>query len=156
VKHKILVAIDESENAKRAVEFVAKTSLPEHEITLFSVIPDTAAICEMNSPELTPHFLAHQVEFCSMEDKKRELVEQAAQKAKAILQKAGFDEKNIKIKMVNRKKGIARDIINEAHAGYDTVVMGKKGLSGIKEFFLGSVSQKVLHGAEDLSVLLVN
>jgi nucleotide-binding universal stress UspA family protein len=58
--------------------------------------------------------------------------------------------------MVNRKKGIARDIINEAHAGYDTVVMGKKGLSGIKEFFLGSVSQKVLHGAEDLSVLLVN
>ena len=106
MKHKILVAIDESENAKRAVEFVAKTSLPEHEITLFSVIPDTAAICEMNSPELTPHFLAHQVEFCSMEDKKRELVEQAAQKAKAILQKAGFDEKNIKIKMVNRKKGI--------------------------------------------------
>ena len=156
MKHKILVAIDESENAKRAVEFVAKTSLPEHEITLFSVIPDTAAICEMNSPELTPHFLVHQVEFCSMEDKKRELVEQAAQKAKEVLQEAGFDEKNITIKMVNRKKGIARDIINEAHSGYDTVVMGKKGLSGIKEFFLGSVSQKVLHGAGDLSVLLVN
>ena len=154
--HKILVAMDDSENAMRAVEFVAKTSLPDNKITLFSVIPDTAAICEMNSPELTPHFLAHQVEFCSMEDKKRELVEKAAQKAKDTLQKAGFDEKNISIKVVTRKKGIARDIINEAHAGYDTVVMGKRGLSGIKEFFLGSVSQKVLHGAEDLSVLLVN
>lgn len=154
--HNILVAMDDSENAMRAVEFVAKTSLPEHKITLFSVIPDTAAICEMNSPELTPHFLTHQVEFCTLEDKKRELVEQAAQKAKDTLKKAGFDEKNIIIKMVNRKKGIARDIINEAHTGYDTVVMGKKGHSGVKEFFLGSISQKVLHGAKDLSVLLVD
>ncbi len=154
--HKILIAMDDSENAMRAVEFVAKTSLPEHKITLFSVIPDTSAICDMNSPELTPHFLAHQIEFCSIEDKKRELVEKAAQKAKDALQKAGFDEKYISIKVVTRKKGIARDIIDEAHSGYDTIVMGKKGHSGIKEFFLGSVSQKVLHGAKDLSVLLVN
>ena len=156
MEHKILVAIDDSENAKRAVEFIAKTSLPDHKITLFSVLPDTAAICEMNSPELTPHFLAHQVEFCTLEDKKRELVEGALKKAKEKLQKAGFDEKNITIKIGSRKKGIARDIINEAHSGYDTVVMGKKGHSGIKEFFLGSVSQKVLHGAKDLSVMLIN
>ena len=57
---------------------------------------------------------------------------------------------------MTRKKGIARDIIDEARNGYDTVVMGKRGLSGIKEFFLGSVSQKVLNGAKDVSVLLVN
>ena len=99
--HKILVAMDDSENAMRAVEFVAKTSLPDNEITLFSVIPDTAAICEMNSPELTPHFLAHQVEFCTLEDKKRELVEEALKKAKEVLVKAGFGEKNIAIKMAN-------------------------------------------------------
>jgi nucleotide-binding universal stress UspA family protein len=154
--YKILVAMDDSKNAMRAVEFVAKTSLPDHEITLFSVVPDTAAICEMNSPELVPHFLAHQIEFCTMEDKKRELVETAAQKAKQILQNAGFDEKKITIKLVTGKKGVARDIIDEAQTGYDTVVMGKRGLSGIKEFFLGSVSQKVLHGAKDVSVLLVN
>ena len=154
--HKILVAMDDSKNALRAVEFVAKTSLQDHEITLFSVIPDTAAICEMTSPELVPTFLAHQIEFCSMEDKKRELVEKAVQKAKEILLKAGFDEKKISIKIVSRKKGVARDIIDEAQAGYDTVVMGKRGLSGIKEFFLGSVSQKVLNGAKDVSVLLVN
>lgn len=156
MEHKILMAIDDSENAMRAVEFIAKTSLPEHKITLFSVVPDTAAICDMNSPELTPHFLSHQVVFCTMEDKKRDLVEASLKKAKEILEKAGFDEKNIRVKVVNRKKGIARDIIDEAHSGYDTVVMGKKGLSGIKEFFLGSVSQKVLHGAKDLSVLLVD
>jgi nucleotide-binding universal stress UspA family protein len=34
--------------------------------------------------------------------------------------------------------------------------MGRRGLSGIKEFFLGSVSQKVLQSAKAVSVVLVN
>jgi nucleotide-binding universal stress UspA family protein len=50
---------------------------------------------------------------------------------------------------------IARDIIAEAQAGYEAVVMGRRGLSAIAEFFIGSVSQKVLHGTKDLSVILV-
>ena len=69
---------------------------------------------------------------------------------------AGFEEKNIAIKVENRKKGIARDIINEAHSGYDAVVLGRKGHSRVKEFFVGGVSQKVFHSAKDISVLLVD
>jgi len=34
--------------------------------------------------------------------------------------------------------------------------MGRRGLAGIAEFFIGSVSQKVLHGTKDLSVILVS
>ena len=54
--HKILVAFDESENAKRAVDYIAQVFPRDAEITLFSVLQDSAAICEMNSPELTPYF----------------------------------------------------------------------------------------------------
>ncbi|MBW1940331.1 MAG: universal stress protein, partial [Deltaproteobacteria bacterium] len=36
------------------------------------------------------------------------------------------------------------------------VVMGRKGISGIKEFFIGSVAQKVLHSVKDVSVLIVD
>jgi len=79
---KILVALDDSENALRAVAFVAKNFKPEHDITLFSVLPDTAAICEMNSPELTPYFLSERTAFCTLEDKKKSLVTEALQKAK--------------------------------------------------------------------------
>ncbi len=33
--------------------------------------------------------------------------------------------------------------------------LGRRGLSGLKKFFLGSVSQKVLHAVKDISVLIV-
>ncbi|MBL0716683.1 MAG: universal stress protein, partial [Desulfosarcina sp.] len=69
---------------------------------------------------------------------------------------AGFDKKNIKLKIKNRKIGIARDLIAEAQSGYDVVVLGRRGLSGIKEFIIGSVSQKVLHSVRGVSVMIVD
>ncbi|MCF8069770.1 MAG: universal stress protein [Desulfobacterales bacterium] len=35
------------------------------------------------------------------------------------------------------------------------MVIGRRGLSNMKDFFLGSVSQKVLHGVKIASVLSV-
>jgi nucleotide-binding universal stress UspA family protein len=152
---KVLVGFDDSENAMRAVEFVAKSLAPDHEVVLFHVVLDTAAICNLNSPELVPLFLEHQVQFCTLEDKKKELVTQGMEKAKQHLVDAGFQDKNIQFKVQTKKKGVARDIAAEAQSGYDAVVLGRRGLSGIGEFILGSVSQKVLHAAKDLSVILV-
>lgn len=153
---KILVAIDDSENAIRAVEFVANFFTPDNRVTLFSVIQDTAALCEMNSPELTPYFTAQQSSFCLLEDKKKELVNEALLKAKEILMEAGFEEENIAIKQEIKKRGVARDIINEAKSGYNAIVMGRRGLSGIKDFILGTISQKVFNTAKEISVLVVN
>jgi len=65
MEKKILVAFDDSENAMRGVEFVTNFFTPGHKITLFSVIPDTAAACEIFSPELTPCFFSQQeIGFC--------------------------------------------------------------------------------------------
>ncbi|MBE9522597.1 MAG: universal stress protein [Proteobacteria bacterium] len=152
---KILVAFDDSENAMRAVEYIARTFTREHQITLFCVVPDTAALCDMNSPSLTPYFVEKQAIFCGLEDQKKELIDEAMQKAKELIMTAGFEEKNITLKVQTKKKGVVRDIIDEAHSGYDTIVLGRRGLSGIKEFILGSVSQKVLHLARDISVIVV-
>ncbi|MFH2218707.1 MAG: universal stress protein [Pseudomonadota bacterium] len=152
----LLVAFDDSENAMRAVEFVANYFSSDNSVTLFNVIPDTAALCEMNSPELTPYFTAQQDSFCILEEKKKELVRNAQQKATQILTDAGFEEKNITIKTEVKKNGIARDIVKEAQSGYDAIVLGRRGLSGIKEFILGSVSQKVFNLAKDISVVVVN
>lgn len=153
---KILVAFDDSDNARRAVDYVAKSFGKDISVTLFSVIPDTSTICDLESPELIPYFKAQQSNFCLLEEKKKNLLEQALKQAKESLREAGFNEKNINIKLESKKRGIARDILAEAAEGYDTIVMGKRGLSGVKEFFLGSVSQKVLSLAKDVSVMVVD
>ena len=153
---KILVAIDDSENAMRAVEFIANLFTTDNKITLFNVIQDTAALCEMNSPELIPYFKSQQSSFCTLEEKKQKLVNQALQKAREILMDTGFDENSITIKSEIKKNGVARDIVKEAQSGYNVIVLGRRGMSGIMDFILGSISQKVFNSAKDISVLFVN
>ncbi|MFZ1983204.1 MAG: universal stress protein [Desulfatitalea sp.] len=105
VPQKILIAIDDSENAQRSVQFVAKSFSIDNQVTLFSVVPDTAALCKMDSPELTPLFKTHQASFCILEDKKRELVKAALKKAKETLVAAGFSSDRVVVKIEDKKHG---------------------------------------------------
>jgi nucleotide-binding universal stress UspA family protein len=57
---------------------------------------------------------------------------------------------------MSQKILIARDILNEAAKGCDLLVIVRRGVSGIKEFFPGSTSQKVFSGAKEISVPVVN
>ena len=82
---KVMVAFDDSDNALRAVEYIAKLVAKDCRITLFSVLPDTAAICEMHGPELTPYFKAQQDSFCALEEKKKEILTAAQMKARKLL-----------------------------------------------------------------------
>ena len=153
---KIMLAFDNSENAMRAVEFVARSFPTEDSITLFHVVSDSAVLCDMHSPELAEYFIAQQSSFCALEEKNKELVREAMNRAKDLLMRTGFPEENIVFKLETRKRGIARDILKEAENGYSIVVIGRRGLSAIAEFFIGSVSQKVLNSAKNVAVLIVN
>jgi len=155
MEKKILVALDDSENAMRAVEFTAKSFANDHEITLYSVVPDTAAICQLDSPSLIPHFREQQQSFCAIEEQKKNLIKNAMDNARRILIEAGFAADKVVSKLHTQKKSVAQDIIEEAHTGYKAIVMGRRGLSGFKELVLGSVSQKVVHAAKGLSVVIV-
>ncbi|NNK86132.1 MAG: universal stress protein [Desulfobacterales bacterium] len=154
--NKILVAFDDSENAMRAVEYISNFFATDTKITLLNISQDTASLCDMNSPALTPYFKSQQTSFCNLEEKKKSLVDNALQKARQKLMEAGFLDQNVTIKAKSKKKGVARDIVKEAQSGYNTIVLGRRGQSGIKEFILGSVSQKVFHLVKDISVLVVN
>lgn len=156
MSRKILIAFDDSENAMRAVEYVAKLLSKDCRVTLFSVVQDTASICDLHSPELTPYFKSQQDSFCVLEEKKKQILSAAQVKAKAILAANGFADDQIRLKSEPKKKGIARDIVAEAQTGYDLVVLGRRGLAGIREFFMGSVSQKVLGLAQELPILIVS
>ncbi len=156
MEKKVLIALDDSDNAMRGVSFVADTFNPDTEVTLFSVLQDTESICAYNSPSLTPYFQTEREAFCVLEHKKKELMDNAAEAARRHLINAGFKNNRVHAKTVAKTKGVARDIIAEADSGYDVVVVGRKGLSAVQEFFFGSVSQKVLHGVKNASVLVIS
>ncbi len=153
---KIMIAMDDSENAMRAVAYVATHFRPDTVVTLFSVLADTAGLCDMNSPELTPFFRAQQSAFCQLEDKKRTLIKEACSRAKEVLVGAGWDAERVLIRVEPKQKGVAQDIVREAGQAHSLIVLGKRGLTGLREFFMGSTSQKVIQLAKETSVLVVN
>ena len=157
MQQKILVALDDSPNAMRAVEQVATTYTHENEITLYSVISQVDFGCIMDLNSLNREQLDLHYSLCSdMQKQKKDQVEQALQQAKNLLLKSGFDEKTVTIKIDRKGGDVAREIVNEANTGYDIIVMGRRGMTAVKEFFMGSISQKVLHAVKDKAVLIVS
>jgi len=153
---KILVALDDSDNAMRAVEKIAATYSPESHITLYSALPEVDLKCIMDLDSLNREQMDLHYSLCKdMQAQKKQQLELALKQAKNILLHAGFAEKNLVVKMERGSSDVARDIVNEAERSYDIIVMGRRGRSALKEFILGSISQRVLHSVKDKSVLIV-
>ena len=155
--NRILLAADNSKNALQAVDYAVKTFKPDSTITLLSILPDPTQGCELSGPSLAPIFKENIEAFCTIEDAKKSAVEGFMEEAKKKLEKAGFPDKNIAIRVRKKKSGIARDIVKEATQGkYDTLVIGRRGLTGIKRYVFDSVSNKILQLADNITVTVVD
>jgi nucleotide-binding universal stress UspA family protein len=78
-------------------------------------------------------------------------------KAKEVFTSGGINEKQITNLVPTRMRGIARDIIAEASRGdYNILAFGRRGLSAISEFNLGSRAAKMLQSSRECSLILVN
>ena len=150
-KKNVLVCVDNSENALRAVDHVAFMLSGTH----------TTAILFHTKRHLR-RFLPKEV----IEDapELEELWKHAAgeqiapvmKKAKEALLEAGLKEDQISTKIVDGSRSAADDILKAAKR-YDcgTIVMGRRGLTGVKEFIMGSVTRKVLEELNEKAVWIV-
>jgi nucleotide-binding universal stress UspA family protein len=76
--------------------------------------------------------------------------------AEDILGKEGVKPEQIKSKFGVKKLEIADAILEEAELGkYDTLILGRRGLSRVREFFMGSVSTEVVREARGCAVCVV-
>lgn len=85
------------------------------------------------------------------------LEKQKNENRKALADAAAYlEDKNIKVRSIY-KEGHPADTILKVikDEGFDTVIMGSRGLSGLKRIFLGSVSSAVIQGAENCTVVIV-
>ena len=156
---KLLIALDSSEGAWSAVEYVAKTfgNTPGVQVTLFHVLSglppafwDDGHILEKKERDSRQRLVAAWQQ--DQEKQWRDLVHKANQHLGA----AGLAPKAVHHKFKPKYFDVAEDILEEAQAGaYDTVVMGRRGLGLAKSLLLGSVTRKVVDNANGCAVAIV-
>ena len=133
---KILVAVDGSKSSLNAVKYAGKLAVglrTKDRITLISVHDD--------------HGLRHAKQFVGkseIDDYLRAVSDEDLKAARKFLNKEGIDHDAI------IKQGyVADEIVKTANSGkFDMVVIGSKGRSGLADFLLGSVTQKVVTAAK--------
>ena len=153
---KILIALDGSEISSKIVEFAAKTVSENSVVTLFSVIPNVDLLCELDPPFIKGFAPKQYSDYCrTIQDEKRRLLEETLQAGREVFLGAGFKAESMSTKIEIMKYDVALTIIEEARTGYDLIVLGRRGHSGLRKFLFGSVSQKVLQAIEDISILIV-
>jgi nucleotide-binding universal stress UspA family protein len=135
--NKFLVAVDNSENAIRAVDYVAQILGGfDFKINLFHAIRGGQSI----------HSGIAHLFFSKESSEEAEADAQAVfDNAKHRLEGAGFAPGQITTKLVSGVPSRAEAIIKEAREGdYGTIVLGRRGLSRVQEFLLGRVSNKII------------
>jgi nucleotide-binding universal stress UspA family protein len=150
---KILIALDASEGAWRAVEYVAAAfgKAPGVEVTLLHVLPALPAEFWDHGHILTTQeeeALRRVVAAWEREQEKRwhGLVD----RARSRLVRAGIPEVAVSGQFRPRDYHVADAIVEEAERGrFDTIVMGRRGLGLAKGLLLGSVTSRVVQQASD-------
>lgn len=148
--NKFIIAFDSSKASMRSVSSVgAMLNNVESEIMICHVIRsigiEKLTLSEIPFPEFD------WTETCVKK------IEPAIEEAKRKLVSAGLDSANIYGKILTNKPSRAGGIIAEAKTGgFGTIVVGRRGLSAVEEFFIGRVSRKVLHMAKKMAVWVVN
>ncbi|MFH2218961.1 MAG: universal stress protein [Pseudomonadota bacterium] len=145
---KVLIAVDESENSRRAVSYVSQTlrGLQGVDVVLLHVI---------NPPE--EDYFSTQIEQEIWLRQYRREIDGVLEQYRRILVQEGFDPNAVDLKTTLRyRPSIAECILAEqARWGCGTIVVGRHGLSISEEFLFGSISSKIVSHAKNCTVWVV-
>jgi len=139
---RILVALDGSEHADKALDFALDLAEKYYaEIVLLSVIP--SAIVPMGS---YPNMSMEPFSPVIIDTYLKELKSYHERVLSHALKKAKKTKPSLEVS-TKLAEGRPSDRIVETvkEGNFDLIVMGSRGLGGISEFFLGSVSHRVVN-----------
>jgi nucleotide-binding universal stress UspA family protein len=156
---KLLVAMDSSDGAMWAVDHVANMLHdPEMKVTLFHAVRKLAL--SSGTPE-TSFVQTEDKEWIALTDEKvgeaLEAISPVFEDARTRLIQAGLAPDCIECRVVDGVRSRAGAIVAEAEReGHGTIVLGRRGLSRVQDFFMGRVSSKVLQLAGNKAVWVVS
>lgn len=155
---KILVCTDGSEHSKKALDkalLIAEGCIVE-ELAVLHVYE--------RKPEFNyaPHYEIGPItrDDVTYEDveKFKHIIEQFEAEKQKILDEAAkvFEAENFKVRKILSEGHPSETILNVAQKeGFDMIVLGSRGLGGLRKAFLGSVSNAVIQEAKDCIVSVV-
>lgn len=146
----IIIGIDGSENAMRAVDFVGGLlEGSDCQIHLISVVRRIQSFGQTQhqwqtlSKVIEP-FIKRKLTASLEESEKR-------------LTALGFTGDRLSAKVITGQDSRAGSLVQEAERfGRDTIVLGRKGLSHVMDFSMGGVTRKVIQLAQDKSIWVIN
>lgn len=143
---KILVAVDGSENSKRALDYAVELARKfDSTITLMhvysGVLPIIPAADALSSSTGTPPVPASVVV---------RITEEAEKSGNRVLEEAEniVKKRRISVDKVLKEGDVVKEIVAEAQkGGFNLIVVGHRGMSKLGELLLGSISEGVSHKA---------
>jgi nucleotide-binding universal stress UspA family protein len=135
----VLVAVDGSENSHRALDFAL--DLGEKFNAAIMILNVSGSLTMGAVPEESTAYSGGGMAVFAKDLLKihEEILSKAVARAKKV-------KPNLTISSMLREGDPALEIVNAAkEGGFDVIAVGHKGLSKMKELFLGSTSEKVAH-----------
>ncbi|MCP4691319.1 MAG: universal stress protein [Desulfobacterales bacterium] len=155
MKKNVLIAIDDSNHSRQAVQYALAMSRVMEDLTctLFHVQPSISQYI-LEEAEKDP---AARGRLKGIINKNREKAEAVLEQARERMLNAGADEARIKTVSMPKLSGIAKDIMDYSLTNQlDAVVVGRRGVSKVQEAVLGSVTAKLLQHSRVTPVWVVS
>jgi nucleotide-binding universal stress UspA family protein len=147
----MLIAVDGSENSRKAVDYVGTFAAANGaEVTLFNAVREfRLAMLDISTPG------GEEIEEKILAELEKD-VQRMFDSYRRRLQKAGVEAGGISSKYTLQSRSRSGDILEEAKEGdFGTIIMGRRGLSRVHEFPLGRVTTKVLNRADLFALWIV-
>jgi nucleotide-binding universal stress UspA family protein len=156
---KMLIAMDDSKSAMKAVEYVAQQYGGTRDLTvvLAHVLPNLPSIFWDEG-----HILSEdeKKERSKVVDKwvadRRAKMEPVFKKAVAVLSGKGIPEQQIQTKSISDSTDVAASLLEEARdGGCQTIVTGRRGIAEGKHLLMGSVTNKIVTQGSGMAITIV-
>lgn len=151
---KIMIAVDDSLQSKNAVRYVTRLSarLENLNYVLFNAQP---MLSQFLVDEARKN-VDSQKELRAVMERNAIASQKLIDNYRLLMVQEGVDESRIQTVTQPRKLDIAKDIIEYAQAGrYDALVIGRRGISGLQELFMGSVSSNITQNSTIIPVWVI-
>lgn len=140
---RILVAFDHSKEIQRAIRIIG---------SLLGVTSCHVLLCYV----LVPHSIFQKGDELQWQTAEKKRITPLLDQACDELRQMGLPERNVTSEIIFDDVSKSSGIVNKAKTDkYGTIVVGRRGLTVIKEFFTGHVGRKIFQIAGDLTTWVI-